>query len=99
MKARIVESKDAQKTLKILPLNILRSYEIWARLVEEHGSQILRQFKGYHNEKLAGDLRGLNSSRLNNKWRVIYRLNKTGLSEVLELVEVCKITPHDYRRK
>lgn len=99
MKAKIVESKDAQKSLKILPLGILRSYEIWARLVEEHGSQVLRQFKGYHNEKLLGDWKGYNSCRLNNKWRVIYRLNKTGLSEILELVEVRKITPHDYRRK
>jgi plasmid maintenance system killer protein len=99
MKARIVETKDAQKTLKRLPLNILRSYEIWARLVEEHGSQILREFKGYHTEKLTGELRGFSSSRLNNKWRVVYRLDREGLTEVLELVEVCKITPHDYRRK
>lgn len=30
----------------------LKAYEIWARLVEEHGHLILRQFAGYHDEAL-----------------------------------------------
>ena len=62
---------------------------------------MLKQFKGYHNEKLSGEWSGFDSCRLNKKWRVIHCLSKTGSVkiEALELVEVCKITPHDYRKK
>ncbi len=68
-KARIVESSQVQQNLRMAPVEILRAYEIWARLVEEHGSRILWEFKGYRDEKLSGqrpgasgrgfDLRGL----------------------------------------
>jgi addiction module RelE/StbE family toxin len=96
MKAEIVESKSAQKDLAKVPKEILTSYEIWARLLEEHGTSILREFKGYHDEKLHGQWLGYRSSRLNLKWRVIYRVNRSGK---IEIVNVSKITPHDYRSK
>ena len=51
-KVELVESKQAMKALKQAPFEILKSYEIWARLVEEHGTRILRDFKGYGDEKL-----------------------------------------------
>lgn len=96
MKACIVESRQAQKGLGNAPGEIVRAYEIWARLVEEHGSEILREFKGYHDEKLSGEWAGYRSSRLNRKWRVIYRSDKSGQ---IEAVTVDRVTPHDYRRK
>ncbi len=37
MKARIVETKSAQKDLDKAPKEILVSYEIWVKLIEEHG--------------------------------------------------------------
>lgn len=66
------------------------------RLIEEHGLQILRKFKGYHDEKLAGNLKGYRSSRLNKQWRVIYSVDNAG---AYKIVEVSKMTPHDYRSK
>ena len=89
MKAEIVESKSAQKELAKAPKEILVSYEIWARLVEEHGTSILREFKGYQWAKFR-------SSRLNLKWRVIYQVDRGGK---IEVVNVSRITPHDYRSK
>ena len=96
MKAEIVESKSAQKELAKAPKEILVSYEIWARLVEEHGTSILREFKGYHDEKLHGHWAKFRSSRLNLKWRVIYQVDRGGK---IEVVNVSRITPHDYRSK
>ena len=96
MKAEIIESKAAQKELAKAPKEILVSYEIWARLVEEHGTSILREFKGYHDEKLHGQWSKFRSSRLNLKWRVIYQVDRGGKVEV---VNVSRITPHDYRSK
>lgn len=72
MKAEISESKKSQKDLDKAPVEIVKSYEVWARLVEEHGLAILREFKGYHDEKLRGEWAGYRSSRLNKSWRVIY---------------------------
>ena len=96
MKAEIVESKSAQKELAKAPKEILVSYEIWARLVEEHGTSILREFKGYQDEKLHGQWAKFRSSRLNLKWRVIYQVDRGGK---IEVVNVSRITPHDYRSK
>ena len=96
MKAAIVESKSAKKGLAKAPKEILASYEIWARLIEEHGVSILREFKVYHDEKLSGQWSKFRSSRLNLKWRVIYQVDLRGKVEV---INVSRITPHDYRSK
>ena len=90
----INESKGAQKELARAPSEVATSYEIWARLVEEHGLAILRDFKGYHDEKLQGAWLGHRSSRLNRKWRVIYQVDTSGK---IQIVTVVRVTPHDYR--
>lgn len=92
----IHETKAASRDLDKAPREVLVSYETWARLIELHGLAILRKFKGYHDEKLVGDLRGFRSSRLNKKWRVIYRFGRNGN---IQIVNVIRITPHDYRKK
>lgn len=61
---KINESKQAQKALDKAPKEIIRSYEIWARL--------------------------------NLKWRVIYQISRSGEVEVINVV---RVTAHDYRRK
>ena len=94
-KVELVESKQAMKALKQAPFEILKSYEIWARLVEEHGTRILRDFKGYGDEKLKGKWEGFRSSRLNRKWRVLYRSILEGRAEI---VKVERVSAHNYRR-
>ncbi len=96
MRAVISETKSAIKDLDKAPDDIVRSYEIWARLIEEHGLGILREFKGYHDEKQHGEWIDHRSSRLNRKWRVIYQAN---LSGKIQVINVSRITPHDYRSK
>ena len=95
-KIRISESRKAEKDLLKAPIEILRAYEIWTSLIEVHGSQILRNFPGYRDEKLKGDWASFRSSRLSKQWRVIYSRNK--LNE-LEVICVERVTAHDYRRK
>jgi proteic killer suppression protein len=55
---KVNESRQAQKDLDKAPKEILASYEIWARLIEEHGTTILRKFPGYNDEMLRGDWQG-----------------------------------------
>lgn len=96
MPTEIRESKAAQKELDRAPKAVLVSYETWARLIEEHGLAILRQYKGYHDEKLQGSWEGYRSSRLNLKWRVIYRVDG---SSKIQIVNVVRVMAHDYRSK
>lgn len=91
---RIEEHKDADKELSSrVPLDILKRYEKWKDIAILSGPRGLRAIKGFHDEALAGKWKGCRSSRLNEQWRVIYRV----VADVF-LVQVVRVTLHDYRR-
>jgi Txe/YoeB family toxin of Txe-Axe toxin-antitoxin module len=59
--------------------------------VKNGGSDNLKNYPGFKDEKLKGTLRHCRSSRLNIKYRVVY----TADSEVKEII-VLAVTPHKY---
>ncbi|MCC7090510.1 MAG: type II toxin-antitoxin system mRNA interferase toxin, RelE/StbE family [Nitrosomonas sp.] len=63
-------------------------------MIEIEMAQGLALIKGSADEALTGEWNGYRSSRLNQQYRVIYKINN---NEVYVLVE--QISPHDYRRK
>ena len=75
------------------PVEILKRYEKWKDIAAMSGPPGLRLIKGFHDEALAGDWKGYRSSRLGDKWRVIYRVVPEEL-----LFQVASINAHDYRR-
>ena len=87
----IYEKKSLTKTIKKLPTEIVKRYEVWKRVIELEGVQGLRLIKGYHDEALKGELQGYRSSRLNKQWRVIYKLEHDHFE-----VYVIDINPHSY---
>ena len=89
----IYEHKRVPKQLSRLSQDVLQRYEKWKDIVQISGPAGLRTIKGFHDESLSGEWKGYRSSRLNTQYRVIYKVVK---NEVL--VQVVKITPHDYRR-
>ena len=93
MARTIVEERDAVKAIDALPPHVAGKYTTWLSIVREQGPQGLRAIKGFHDEKLSGDLKGLRSSRLSQQWRVIYRVE----SHIVTLY-VERITPHNYRK-
>ena len=92
---RIEEHRQADKELSSgrVPLEILKRYEKWKDIAMLSGPQGLRAIKGFRDEALSGDWKGCRSSRLNEQWRVIYQVVVDAL-----LVQVIRVTPHDYRR-
>jgi len=90
----IYEHRNAAKQLDALPIEILKRYEKWKDIVRVSGPQGLRQIRGFNDEALRGDWKGHRSSRLNEQYRVIYRIEHDAV-----LIEVVGVTPHDYRRK
>jgi len=90
----IYEHKRVARQLKSIPLDILKRYEKWKDIVSISGPSGLRQIKGFRDESLTGDWKGYRSSRLNQQYRVIYKLVKGQI-----LIQVVNVTPHDYRRK
>jgi len=89
----VVEARDAVKAIDALPPQVAGKYTTWLSIVREQGPQGLRAIKGFHDEKLSGELKELRSSRLNQQWRVIYRVESNVVTVYVE-----RITPHDYRK-
>lgn len=92
---RIEEHRQADKELSSgrVPIDILKRYEKWKDIATMSGPRGLRAIKGFRDEALTGDWKGYRSSRLNEQWRVIYQVVADAL-----LVQVVRVTPHDYRR-
>ena len=87
----IYEKKTLLKTVKKIPKNILKHYELWKRIVELEGPAGLKAIKGFHDEPLSGNWKGYRSSRLSLQWQVIYKREENLLE-----VYVIDINPHDY---
>ena len=90
----IYEHRRITKQLESLPIDVLKRYEKWKDIVAISGPQGLRKIKGLRDEPLKGEWKGHRSSRLNQQYRVIYKVEK-----VKVLIQVVNVTPHDYRRK
>ena len=91
---RIEEHRDVEKDLGgRVPLEILKRYEKWKDIAALSGPVGIRAIRGFRDEALSGAWKGYRSSRLNEQWRVIYRV----LADAL-IVRVVRVTPHDYRR-
>lgn len=90
----IHEHRRASKDLDQWPTEILKRYEKWKDVVRMSGPAGLRAIKGFRDEALLGEWQGHRSSRLNQQYRVIYRIDRDQVH-----VEVVDVTPHDYRRK
>ncbi len=90
----IFEHKKAIKGIESLPNEILKRYEKWKDIVELSGPNGLKRIKGFSDEPLQGEWKQHRSSRLNKQYRVIYKIEGNKF-----LVNVIKVTPHDYKSK
>ena len=90
----IYEHKRVGRQLRKIPTDVLKRYEKWKDIVTISGPQGLRMIKGFHDEALFGKWKGHRSSRLNNQFRVFYRVEGDQI-----LVEVVSITAHYCRKK
>jgi addiction module RelE/StbE family toxin len=92
---RIEEHRRVDKVLASgVPVEILKRYEKWKDIARLSGPAGLRAIRGFRDEALSGEWRGHRASRLNEQWRVIYRVRADAL-----LVQVVRVSPHDYRRR
>ena len=80
-----------EKTCRKLPAAVVKKYELWKDIIFRHGPEKLREFPGFHDEKLTGKREGQRSSRLSLKYRVMYTVEK----EVVTVL-VLDITPQEY---
>jgi addiction module RelE/StbE family toxin len=90
---RVEEHRRVDKQLASAPTEILKRYEKWKDIASISGPPGLRLIKGFHDEALSGQWVGYRSSRLGEKWRVIYRIVPEQL-----VFQVAVITAHEYRR-
>lgn len=90
----VLEHRRLSGRLARIPSAVRKRYEVWKSIVQNSGPQGLREMQGMRDEPLRGLWKGYRSSRLNRKYRVIYRVRAV---EVLVLV--VDVSAHDYGRK
>jgi len=90
----IYEHKRVSKQLISIPSDVLKRYEKWKDIVAISALQGLRKIIRLHDQSLSGKWKGHRSSRLNQQYRIIYKIEKDKI-----LVQVVNITSHDYMRK
>lgn len=86
--------KDVKKQLRKLPKQVMNALTVWINVARIEGPVGLRSTRGFNDEPLHGKWRGFRSSRLNQQYRVIYKVNK----DVVQIF-VVDVTAHDYRKK
>lgn len=82
-----------EKALDGAQHDILERYEFWKSVAMVSGPMGIAANKAFKDHPLKGNLKGLRSSRLKDKWKVIYRVVNDRL-----LIEALEISPDDYRR-
>jgi len=87
----IREHTSIRKSSATAPESVVQKYELWKNIVFRHGPEKLREFPGFHDEKLKGRREGQRSSRLSLQYRVIYAVERKMVT-----VFVLEITPHKY---
>ena len=87
----IKEQRGVEEACKKAPKTVVKKYELWKSLVFRHGPDKLREFPGFHDEKLKGQRIGDRSSRLSLQYRVIYSVDRKNVT-----VSVLEIMPHKY---
>jgi len=87
----IKEHRSIKKACDKIPNAVVDKYELWKNIVFRHGPEKLREFPGFHDEKLKGQREGQRSSRLNLQYRVIYAVDRK-----IVTVFVLEIAPHKY---
>lgn len=90
----VFEHRRVDRQLTKAPLEVQKRYEKWKDIVEVSGPVGLKMIRGLRDEALRGEWRGHRSSRLNQQYRVIYRVEGDQF-----VVQVLEVTPHDYRSK
>jgi plasmid maintenance system killer protein len=87
----ILEHHDIPKVYRKLPPQVKKNYEYWKAVVAINGPDKLREFPGFHDEKLKGERQGQRSSRLSRQYRVIYTVSGEEIT-----VYILELTPHNY---
>ncbi len=90
----VLEHRRVAGKLRRLPDELLKRYEKWKDIIRLSGPTGLRKIRGFRDEALRGEWKGCRSSRLNQQYRVIYRVKRDEIQ-----VQVIDLTAHEYRRK
>lgn len=94
--SKVFLSHDVDKLISKnrLPPSVKQKFLKWKESVEREGIQEIRKVPGFHDKPLKVDPQ-IRSVRLNDGYRVIYRAEKTGDQEVLQVMDIgLDLYPH-----
>lgn len=55
---QVKEQRSIAGACRKLPLQVVKKYELWKNIVFRHGPDKLKEFPGFNDEELKGDIKG-----------------------------------------
>ena len=86
-------TKDATDDLSTVPFYIKSKLFLWAEEVKKWGIHEVRKIRGYHDEPLKGNRKGMRSIRLNKAYRAIY---KEDIHKEIHIIWIKEVNKHEY---
>ncbi len=86
-------TKRAMKSLAKAPRHVVAKYMLWRSQVVKNGLETVQKIQSYHDEPLAGKLKGIRSIKLSDGYRAYYRI----MHEEVICVIVEEVNKHDYK--
>ncbi len=87
----VLEETGAMKRLARAPKQVREKYDFWKNVLLDSGPHELCHRPGFRDKALSGKWYGYRASRLSLQWRVIYRVEQSIVTVIVE-----EITPHQY---
>lgn len=87
-KLALIETDKAVETrLPVAVITSCRRKLVLLRAAPDE--RTLRNWKSFHYEKLSGDREGQRSIRLNDQWRLVFKLDTTSIPARILVLEIC----------
>ena len=82
-----IETEEAPQ-LK-LPLNVIKATRKKLTLLKAAPDErTLRNWKGFHYEKLKGERKGQKSIKINDQWRMVFTLNNNTNPPTISIIDI-----------
>jgi addiction module RelE/StbE family toxin len=92
----IVNYSKVDKSLVRLPKHILVEFRTWVQTIETVGLEKAQRTPRYRDHSLKGEWKGFRAVSFGRAYRAIYEVNK---SKEIRIINVERVSKHDYRKK
>jgi proteic killer suppression protein len=85
----VIETEGATRLLKKIPATVIKATrKRLAVMRAAPDERTLRNWKSLHYEKLGGDRKGQRSIRINDQWRIVFKLDNSADPPIISVLSI-----------